>query len=593
MTQITRGTTRRLGAGLLAGLLGAALAAGVTAPASATPDEGGGADALTFEAPTTREPSQTAAARAAAKGVGQARTPRIRWRDCRGFGGPRARCATVQVPLDYDRPRGATTPLAVLKWRARQPENRIGSLFVNPGGPGGPARGFATYAGRLISPAVDRRFDVIGIDPRGVGASRTAACRGTADTAPFSSFAYPVTDREVRRQLRADDALRSLCDQGATTIVDHATTADNARDMELVRRALGEGDLNYYGVSYGSYLGQTYAALFPGRIRALAVDAILDPIAWSTGPSSGPLRPFTWRLRSGQGAYRALTTAFAECDRVGRSRCDLAPSSATKWRELLRAARDGEIVFPGEPGEPGGRLRESDIVATTLSVMYDQSAFDGYFTELAELHATFVEGDGARRGSEAAARAAESWEEWEEVREEREERGPYTTPAVSAPASGVAASPLAAAARRYRVGVAFQAVGCSDTRNPRDPQAWVEAAEATGPSPWFGPLWTWASSPCAKQGIGDGSDAFRGGWYTRTSTPLLIVGNNYDPATSVRGARRANKVFTGSAFLFYDGYGHGNLGSSSCVTEAYRQYFIHRKPVRNGSTCQPDQRLFR
>lgn len=589
MTQITRGrTVARWGAGLLTGLLAASLAPGVTGTASA--EEPGGGDALTFEAPRSQEPSQTAAARAAAKGVGQARTPNIRWRSCGEGSGPRAQCATVQVPLDYDNPRGRTTPLALLKWRAAQPKNRIGSLFVNPGGPGGEARGFATVAGKLISPAVDRRFDIIGVDPRGVGGSKQAVCRGTADTAPFTNFAYPITDAQVRRQFRADDALRSLCDQGAPPIVDHMSTADNARDMELLRRALGQGKLNYYGVSYGTYLGQTYAALFPKNIRALTIDAVLDPISWSKGPKKPPLRPFTWRLRSGQGAYRALTTAFAECDRVGENRCDLAPSSSTKWRELLQAARDGEIVFPGEDGEPDYRLREQDLVSTALSVLYSASEIQPFFEYLAQLHATFVAGpDTAQRSDRAAL--ADGWDDYEELVADRERRGPYTSP-VAATAPTASAAPVATAARRYGVGVAFQAVGCSDTRNPRDPQAWVDAAAATGRSPWFGPLWSWASSPCAKQGIGDGSDSFRGGWYTTTSTPLLIVGNNYDPATSVRGARRANKVFTGSSMLFYDGYGHGNLGESSCVTEAYREYFISRKLVRNGSTCTPDRQLF-
>lgn len=590
MTQITRGrTVARWGAGLLTGLLAASLAPGVATSASAEEPRGG--EALTFEAPRTQEPSQTAAARAAAKGVGQARTPTIRWRSCGQGSGPRAQCATVQVPLDYDNPRGRTTPLALLKWRAAQPKNRIGSLFVNPGGPGGEARGFATVAGTLISPAVDRRFDIIGVDPRGVGGSKQAVCRGTATNPPFADFAYPITDAEVRQQLRADNALRSICDQGAPPIVDHMSTADNARDMELLRRALGQGKLNYYGVSYGTYLGQTYAALFPKNIRALTIDAVLDPISWSKGPKKPPLRPFTWRLRSGQGAYRALTTAFAECDRVGESQCDLAPSSSTKWRELLQAARDGEIVFPGGDGEPDQSLREQDIVSAALSVLYDSRAIRPFFSELADLHATFVAGGGVQGRSDEAARLGESWDEYEELVEERERRGPYTSPAASA-TSAVSTAPVATADRRYGANVAFQAVGCSDSRNPRDPQAWVDAADATGPSPWFGPLWSWASSPCAKQGIGDGSDSFRGGWYTTTSAPLLIVGNNYDPATSVRGARRANKVFTGSSMLFYDGYGHGNLGESSCVTEAYRQYFISRKPVRNGSSCTPDRQLF-
>ena len=111
----------------------------------------------------------------------------------------------------------------------------------------------------------------------------------------------------------------------ANPILDHMTTADTARDMDLIRQAVGDAQLSYYGISYGTYLGATYAAMFPDEVRALVLDGVLDPVAWSTGRRGlGDELPFSTRLRSGVGAWDALVSAFNECDRVGKARCPLA-----------------------------------------------------------------------------------------------------------------------------------------------------------------------------------------------------------------------------------------------------------------------------
>jgi pimeloyl-ACP methyl ester carboxylesterase len=144
---------------------------------------------------------------------------------------------------------------------------------------------------QLYSGEVRARFDLIGFDPRGIIGSTPLRCFDTLDDAlaTLAPMAFPVTRAEERVWVAADRALAQACAQRAGPIIDHMATADVARDLDLLRRAVGDAGLNYVDYSYGSYLGTTYANLFPGKVRSVVVDGVLDPIAWSTGsPPSSP-----------------------------------------------------------------------------------------------------------------------------------------------------------------------------------------------------------------------------------------------------------------------------------------------------------------
>jgi pimeloyl-ACP methyl ester carboxylesterase len=261
------------------------------------------------------------------------------------------------VPLDYDRPKGKQITLALTRLPAADPGRRIGSLFINPGGPGGSGVEFVQGAGPfLYSDEVRARFDLVGFDPRGIIGSTPLRCYDTLDEtlADFSTpFQFPVTREEERIWIRSDRAIARACAEHGGPILNHMSTASVARDMDLLRRAVGDAKLTYAGYSYGSYLGSTYANLFPGKVRALVVDGVLDPVAWSTGRGNqartlpfstvcaaprAPTRPS--RSSSGCATPAAPTAPSPRATRPAASTgwpsgCCASPSSSP----TLRAAR--------------------------------------------------------------------------------------------------------------------------------------------------------------------------------------------------------------------------------------------------------------
>ncbi|HEX8156738.1 MAG TPA: alpha/beta fold hydrolase, partial [Solirubrobacteraceae bacterium] len=246
--------------------------------------------------------------------------PSIHWKSCYGQFGP-FECATVPVPLDYDGPDGETISIALTRLPASDPSKRIGSLFLNPGGPGASGVDYVVGAGPfLYTPEVRARFDLVGFDPRGIARSDGLRCFGTPKQwgVLLPPFAFPTTPDEERLKATIDRSLIGACSKHARSIIDHMSTANVARDLDVLRGAVGDEKLSYAGLSYGSYLGVTYANLFPDHVRALVVDGVLDPIAWATGrDNEATTLPFSTRLRSDAGTQATLKEFFRLCDEAG------------------------------------------------------------------------------------------------------------------------------------------------------------------------------------------------------------------------------------------------------------------------------------
>ena len=509
-------------------------------------------------------PAATGVSPASTTGVSSASTTatgRLNWSACyqwlgNNFGTEqpiRYECAQQQVPLDHDAPTGATVLISLVRIPAADPSRRIGSLFLNPGGPGGSGVDFALFAGPfLYSDEVRARFDIVGFDPRGIGRSTQLRCAGNArQTSGWAvPLVWPESTGEIGQWAAADRRLQDACDQRGGRILDHMSTADVARDLDRLRAAVGDARLTYAGYSYGSYLGTTYANLFPSRVRALVVDGVLDPIAWSTGDPGHASEPFSTRLRSDIGARDTLAEFFRLCDAAAADCPFAAPGgSSARFDALERQLREHPVV------EDGFVLDHRFLVGSALGAMYDSSSWWGFADFLVAIE------DLAFSPTAAALATFES---------KRRSVG-----------TGKSGFP------RYPGFEGFAGVSCADSDNPSRVSAWAAAATARAAVSRFGPLWTWVSSPCSAW-PGAKSDRFTGPWTARTASPVLVVSSRFDPATPYQGAQRVAALLPSSRLLTVEGWGHTTLFLSQAADAAVSRYLVSQTLPPAGAVFTQD-----
>lgn len=211
-------------------------------------------------------------------------TAGIVWSDC----GPSLECARVRVPLDWKRPRGRSIELAVLRHLASRPDRRLGTVFFNPGGPGSSGVGAIRDSGALLDAMAQGRFDFVTWDPRGVGESAEVRCfaNDAEETAFWGDLVVPSSAADAERYARTARDYARRCGQVDRRLLRHISTADTIRDLDHLRRLLGEEQLNYVGWSYGTFLGQSYVNKWPRRVRAMVLDGVVDAVAYVKGRES-------------------------------------------------------------------------------------------------------------------------------------------------------------------------------------------------------------------------------------------------------------------------------------------------------------------
>ena len=494
-------------------------------------------------------PAQAAAAPAAPA----ASTPAISWTKCNVRMGP-FQCATVRVPLDYDRPGGERIDLALVRLPATDPARRIGSLLLNPGGPGGSGVELVVGIGQeLFTPEVRARFDLVGFDPRGVMASAGLRCFGTPkQMGRERPFAFPTTPAQEAVQAALDAKLDQACQARGTRIRDHMSTANVARDMDVIRRAVGDDKLNFAGYSYGSYLGTTYANMFPARVRAIVVDGVVDPIAWSTGRGDEALTvPFSTRVGSHSGAQATLEEFFRLCDAAGPD-CALSGGAAARFAALAERAREAPLRFVFSDGFTV-EMDYSELIGITFGALYSSTVWGELAQGLADAEAASMS---RAAGANSGARLR-----------------------------GLVAKYGASLYPNFLEG--NTGVACSDSDSPDSYAAWSAAGAAADESSLFGRLWTWVWSPCA-QWRGFDADRYMGPFTRATANPVLVVGTTFDAATRYEGALTVHDLMPNSALLTVNGWGHTSGFMSRCADDHIASYLLELRTPADGTTCDQD-----
>src|SRR5215203_2445108 len=289
---------------------------------------------------------------------------KLRWRDC----GPEGfQCATLKAPLDYGHPQhGKDLKLAVTRKQSDGGSGqRIGSLLANPGGPGGPAVEYVQQAAGVGYPQkVRQRYDIVGMDPRGVGLS-TPPVKCLSDKA-MDSFTQtdqtPDDKGEKGKLVSAYKGFAKGCEECSDGLLAHVSTEDAARDMDILRAVLGDKKLNYTGASYGTYLGATYAGLFPQRSGRLVLDGAMDPTLTAQRVN-----------REQTGGFETAFKSFAK-DCVGQKSCPLGSESVSDASKRMSAFFRQLDAKPVPTGE-SRKLTESLATTGVIRAMYDEGSW--------------------------------------------------------------------------------------------------------------------------------------------------------------------------------------------------------------------------
>ncbi len=465
---------------------------------------------------------------------------RLSWAAC----GDGFECSTARVPLDYDRPHGRRIDIALIRLPAADPDRRIGSLFVNPGGPGNSGVTFVREAALSAYPAgVRARYDIVGMDPRGVGSSTAVRCFADAGAreAFFADYdVLPTGPDELAAQVRRVTDLADRCQARAGWLLPHVSTANVARDLDLLRAAVGDDRLSYAGYSYGTYLGATYAALFPGRVGALVLDANSYPPAYATGPRRSV--PFL-RVNAHLGSAETLDQFFALCAGAG-PRCDFAQGGdpRTKYATLARRLRETPLALPD-----GRVIGYAELVDVTVQSLYNAEGWAAAAATLQQLYAATTPPAGAR-----GAASQDDNTQYDNTLE------------------------------------ALLANVCSETDNPRNPYAYAGiAARADREAPYVGAFWAYLSLPCAVWPARD-ADRYTGSWRLRTDRGALVLNTRWDPATPHRNAVRMARLLPGSRLVTVEGWGHTARDTRSpCAQAILERYLVDGVLPPRGTTCAP------
>ncbi|MEV0413747.1 alpha/beta hydrolase [Streptomyces sp. NPDC050448] len=492
-------------AAVLLSIATATVAAAVTSPAGATP---------------TAAPAASARAAAAAPAAAA-----LRWTGCATTRYPTLQCASLKVPLDHDRPAGRQISLALTRVPHTAATSQ-GPLLVNPGGPGGSGRALAGFIASALPDDVAAQYDVIGFDPRGVGKSEPALDCGPGHFTPVRPDSVPLDAQTEQANLERVKSFAESCQAKHADVLPYIGTVSAARDLEVLRVALGAAKVSYFGYSYGTYLGAVYAKLHPDRVHRLVLDSVVDPGGVWYEDNLAQDQAFDARHK----AFLAWVAQYDEKYKLG--------TDPARVEERWYAMRSALRATPA-----GGKVGPAELEDTYMPGGY----YNGYWPILAEAFSAYeVAGD--------------------------------PKPLVAAYERFGAVEP--SAGNSYSV---YTAVQCRDSAWPKDWNQWradmwrthAKAPFMTWNNAWYNaPCAFWETEPLAAPDVTNAD-----------LPPALLLQATDDAATPFEGALSMKGKLKGSALVVEEGGGnHGvALSGNKCLDEKVAAYL--RTGQASDATC--------
>ena len=466
----------------------------------------------------------------------------IQWRPCdipsvpADFMPSDAECSELAVPIDYDRPESGVATIALIRIPATG--DKIGSLLLNPGGPGGSGVTFAVGVLTSIPDEVRERFDIVGFDPRGVELSKPAVwCNSDADNDRIR--ADPQVDYSpegvARIEQLSKEYIQRCVDKTGEEFLTNVGTDNVVKDMDKLRDALGDDKLNFVGFSYGSDLGASYAEAFPQNVRALVLDGAVDP----------NIDPMQSQIMQMEAFQKAFNDFAADC--ASSRDCPLGTDPA-KAVDVFHSLVDPLVDKPAPTSDPRG-LSYSDAITGTISALYSPSFWDTLTNGLKSL----------RNGSDADDLLALADQYWQRGRD-----GHYAN-----------------------MSDANTAVVCADNAFPKDPQAWAEQdrkVREVAPFVSYGEFTGYAPrGVCALWPVPSDSEP-----HTISApglAPVLVISSTGDPATPYEdGVQLAEQLH--GVLLTVKGTQHtAAFGGDDCVDDIVTRYLVDLEVPPPDATC--------
>ncbi|KAJ7597919.1 TAP-like protein-domain-containing protein [Mycena floridula] len=480
----------------------------------------------------------------------------LSWVDC--YTG--LQCTRLQVPLNYSEPTGSTAAIAVIRLPSKlapSDENYRGPVLFNPGGPGGSGVDELVASGPALASIIGSQFDLVSFDPRGIGRSTPLADFLTSELAKafwdyssnFNVVNHTLSTSSIPRLWAQSQVLGHLAQKVDTGILSHITTDNVAHDMLSIVEAHNETQLQYWGVSYGSVLGSTFATLFPDKVGRLIIDGVLDMDAYFSG---------RWEAELAD-TDKVLQVFFDSCFAAGQSACPFYASSSSQIQQNMNALLDSVAAQPVpvhfEPTNSYGI-----VDGATLKFAIKQALYSPYsaFPVLADGLADLAVGNGTTiLGMVSSFTRPPTCNETEDITFDSE-----------------------------------IAVSCGDfvkiEDTPAELQTYYESIQNVS---IFADVLLPQRVVCSGWQIH--TDSFKGPTGGNTSFPLLVIGNTADPVTPLRAAVKTSSGFNNSVVLVQDGAGHTSLAANSLCTAGYiAAYFANGTLPANGTVCPIEDKLF-